>query len=332
MTAMTSTPPFLPPESRAPCLGRPGQVGGPGRLRLTYQPVGNMQCMTSSLPERAGRRCHSLLNPFHSAHYFSPDLGRELAAVGVADPQAAYFAVRAAAMGEVGAGVVTATFFNFRHELVAEHVPAVWKSAAPSVVLAARERTADATLRRLLGEELIASAEVAEAAELALRATEACTRTARPLYAAHADLPVPERPHLALWHATTLLREHRGDGHLAVLLDAGLDPVEALASHTATGKGMSPKWVVGTRGWTRDEWDAASARLRERGLLGPQGELTEAGVALRREIEDATDRLDLAPYEHLGAAGVERLTELMTGLVTTMLSAGAFPAGMIGKR
>ncbi|WP_326574548.1 hypothetical protein OG250_04775 [Streptomyces sp. NBC_00487] len=288
--------------------------------------------MTSSLPERAGRRCYSFLNPYHSAHYFSPDLGSELAAVGVEDSGAAYFAVRAAPMGGVGPGVVTATFFNFRYELVARHVPAVWEAASPSVVLAARERAVDATLRRLLGEELLASEEVAEAAELALRAAEACTRTARPLYAAHSDLPVPERPHLALWHATTLLREHRGDGHLAALLDAGLDPVEALASHTATGKGMSPKWVLGTRGWNRDEWDAARARLRARGLLDAEGELTGAGVALRAEIEDATDRLDLAPYEHLGAAGVERLTELMTGLVTTMVGAGAFPAGMIGKR
>ncbi|WP_200304217.1 SCO6745 family protein [Streptomyces adelaidensis] len=287
--------------------------------------------MTSSLPERAGRRCHNLLNPFHSAHYFSPDLGRELAAVGVTDPSAAYFAVRAAAMGEAGAGVVTATFFNFRYELVAEHVPAVWETASPSVVLAARERAVDATLRRLLGEEPAGSKEVAEAAELALRATEACTRTARPLYAAHADLPVPERPHLALWHAATLLREHRGDGHLAALLDAGLDPVEALVSHTATGKGMSPKWVLGTRGWTREDWDAASARLRERGLLDAEGELTVTGVALRKEIETTTDRLDRAPYEHLGAPGVERLTELATGLVTTMLTAGAFPAGMVGK-
>ncbi|UUU29252.1 hypothetical protein JIX56_04730 [Streptomyces sp. CA-210063] len=287
--------------------------------------------MTSSLPERAGRRCHSLLNPFHSAHYFSPDLGRELAAVGVEDARAAYFAVRAAPMGGVGAGVVTATFFNFRYELVAKHVPAVWETASPPVVLAARARAVDATLRRLLGEELIASKEVAEAAELALRATEACARTARPLYAAHADLPVPERPHLALWHASTLLREHRGDGHLAALMDAGLDPVEALVSHTATGKGMSPKWVLGTRGWTRDDWDTASARLRKRGLLDAEGELTETGVAFRQQIEAATDRLDLAPYEHLGAAGVQRLTELMSGLVTVLLSAGAFPAGMTGK-
>ncbi|MER6123353.1 hypothetical protein ABT173_11900 [Streptomyces sp. NPDC001795] len=287
--------------------------------------------MTTTLPERAGRRCHNVINALHSAHYFSPDLDRELAAVGVEDQRAAYFAVRAAAMGPVGAGVVTATFYNFRPELVAKHVPAVWDTASPEVVLAARARAVDATLRRLLGEDVVSSKEMAEAAELALRAAEACSRHARPLYAAHADLPVPDAPHLAFWHAATLLREHRGDGHLAVLLDAELDPVEAMASHTATGKGMAPKWACGTRGWSREHWDAAVERLRERGLLDAEGGLTEAGVALRRQIEAETDRLDRAPYEHLGAAGVERLTELAGGLLTRALAAGAFPEGMIGK-
>ncbi|WP_320776788.1 SCO6745 family protein [Streptomyces sp. CRN 30] len=287
--------------------------------------------MSTSLPERAGRHCQAALNTLHSAHYFSPDLGRELAAVGVDDVTAAYFAVRSAAMGPVGAGVVTATFFNFRHGLVARHLPAVWEKTTPSVALAARARAVDATLRRLLGEEVLASAEVAEAAGLALRATEACVRTARPLYAAHADLPVPEAPHLALWHAATLLREHRGDGHLAVLLDAGLDPVEALVSHTATGKGMTPRAVLGTRGWTREDWDAAAGRLRDRGLLDADGELTSAGTALRTAVEAATDRLDRAPYEHLGAAGVERLTELGRALASAVVGAGAFPGGTFGK-
>ncbi|AVH55242.1 MULTISPECIES: SCO6745 family protein [Streptomyces] len=287
--------------------------------------------MTTPLPERAGRRCHNVLNPLHSTHYFSPDLDRELTAVGIEDSRAAYFAVRVAALGAVGPGTVTATFYNFRHELVARHVPEVWRTASPETVLAARARAVDATLRRLLGEDVIASKEVAEAAELALRAAEACGRTARPLYAAHADLPVPEAPHLAFWHAATLLREHRGDGHLTVLLDAELDPVEALVSHTATGKGMAPKWVLATRGWSRDDWEAAAGRLRERGLLDSEGELTEAGVALRQEIEARTDRLDRAPYEHLGAAGVERLTELARGFLMTALAAGAFPEDMIGK-
>src|SRR4051794_30852051 len=219
---------------------------------------------TVDLDPRAGRRCHNVLNSLHATHYFSPDLGRELGALGVANPRAVNFAVRAAALGPVGAGAVTAAFYNYKHELVAAHVPAVWETATPERVLAARARAVDTTLRRLLGEEAVSSPEMAEAAGLALRAAEACSRSARPLYSAHADLPVPEEPHLAYWHAATLLREHRGDGHLAVLMSAGLDGLGALVTHTATGKGMTPKWVFATRGWSQADWDAAVGRLRER--------------------------------------------------------------------
>ncbi|GJF23865.1 SCO6745 family protein [Streptomyces sp. HO565] len=287
---------------------------------------------TAALDARAGRRCHNALNSLHSTHYFSPDVGRELAALGVTDPRAINFAVRAAALGPVGAGAVTATFYNYKHDLVARHVPAVWETVTPAQVLAARTRAVDATLRRLLGEEAVASAEMAEAAGLALRAAEGCSRSARPLYSAHADLPVPGEPHLALWHAATLLREHRGDGHLAALLAAGLDGLEALVTHTATGKGMTPKWVFTTRGWNQEEWDAASDRLRNRGLLDDAGELTEQGVALRDGIERETDRMDEAPYAHLGAEGVARLTELGTGFARRALAAGAFPKDLLGKR
>lgn len=287
---------------------------------------------TAVLEPRAGRRCHNPLNSLHAAHYFSPDLGRELAAIGVTHPRAVNFAVRAAPLGAVGPGAVTAAFYNYKHELVAEHVPAVWRTATPEQVLAARARAVDATLRRLLGAETVASDEMAEAARLALRATEACSRAARPLYSAHADLPVPQEPHLAFWHAATLLREHRGDGHLAALLSAKLDGLEALVTHTATGRGMTPSWVFTTRGWTRQEWDAAVGRLRERGLLDAEAELTERGVALRDEIEAETDRLDRAPYEHLGAEDVRRLTELATGFARTAMTAGAYPADLIGKR
>ncbi|QKW10224.1 hypothetical protein HUT18_31280 [Streptomyces sp. NA04227] len=286
---------------------------------------------TAALPDRAARRCHNVLNPLHSTHYFSPELASELAELGVEDRSAAYFAVRAAALGPVEAPVVTATFYNFRPELVARHVPAVWRTASPAAVLDARLRAVDTSLRRLLGEEIIGSPELAEAADLALHAAQACAPHARPLYAAHAALPVPDAPHLALWHAATLLREHRGDGHLAALLAAGLDPVEALVTHTATGKGMTPKWVLATRGWTEADWDAAAERLRGRGLLDADGEPTPEGVAHRKELELATDRLDVAPYEHLGADKVARLTELATGFLTTAFLNGAFPDDMIGK-
>ncbi|MEU2180205.1 SCO6745 family protein [Streptomyces thermolilacinus] len=286
--------------------------------------------MTTTLPPRAVRRCHHPVNLFHSTVYFSPEFGEELAGVGVTDPHAAYFAGRAAAMGAVGAGAVAGTFYNFNHALIARHLPAVWETASPADVLAARLRAVDRTVRRLLGDA-VDSAELAEAAELALRATEACTRHARPLYAAHADLPVPDAPHLAYWHAATLLREHRGDAHLAALLGAGLDPLEAVVSHTATGTGVSPRWVLASRGWEQSDWDAAVERLRERGLMDEGGALTEAGAALREEVEDHTDRMDTAPYARLGAAGVERLTELAKGFLARAAAAGAFPRDLAAR-
>ncbi|MFJ3513294.1 MULTISPECIES: hypothetical protein [unclassified Streptomyces] len=285
-----------------------------------------------TLPLLAARRCwHAAINPLHATIYFSPDLAKELAALGVTDPVAVNLAGRAAAMGAVGPGTVTAAFYNYRHDLLARHLPAVWDTATPEQVLAARLRAADSTLRRLLGPETVDSPEMAEAADLAVRATEGCTRHARALYAAHADLPIPDAPHLRLWHATTLLREHRGDGHLAALLFAGLDPVEALVSHTATGRGMTAKWIKATRGWEESDLDAATGRLRERGILGADGGLTDEGKAVRERLEADTDRLDAAPYEHLGEQGLARLAELGGGFVTKAVGAGAFPRDLFGR-
>lgn len=286
---------------------------------------------------RAGRRCHQPLNALHSAVYFSPEFDAETEALGlVKEPGAylnasGYFAARSAAMGPVGPGTVTATFFNFSHELIAQHIPALWKIAAPEQVLKARLRAADRLLRRLLGEEALASKEMVEAAELALRATEGCDHSGRPLSAAEADQPVAQEPHLALWQAATILREHRGDGHIALLMHAGLDGLEALVSHTASGRGFTTRAARATRGWDEAEWSAAQGRLRDKGLLDAANELTEAGTTLRKDLENETDRLAAAPYDHLGAAGVERLTELAGGFAVTALGNGAFPKGIFGK-
>lgn len=284
--------------------------------------------------ERAGRRCHGAINPLHAALYFSPDLNEAFAACGVDDPWTAYLSARSAPLGAVGAGTVAATFYSFHYPMIAERLPAVWESITPAQALRARAKAVDSTLRRLLGEDGVAADEVAEAAELALRAAEACERGARPLYAANADLPVPDAPHMALWHAATLLREHRGDGHLAVLLGVGLTGIQAQATHTASGRGLSAKWALGTRGYSQQEWEEALDQLHERGLvqLVDQGAatLTEEGVQLRRHIEAETDRLDRAPYAHLGAIGVERLTELASTLSLKAAESGAFPQDLGG--
>ncbi|MHA6763744.1 SCO6745 family protein [Streptacidiphilus sp. PAMC 29251] len=274
------------------------------------------------------RRCYQALNPLHSLIYFAPEAEEEFTAAGLRAGRMCYFAGRAAAMGAVGAGTVAATFFNFSPGLVAHHIPQAWELAMPQAVLDARLRAVDRVLRRLLGEEALADPEIAEAAELASQAASACGAAGRPLYAAHADLPVPEQPHLALWHALTLLREHRGDGHLAALTGAELDGIEALVTHTATNKGFTAGFARASRGWSQEEWDACVERLRERGLLDAEGNQTPSGLDQRRQIEALTDTLGHAPYQHLGQPGVERLTEIANRLTRTALTNGAFPAGV----
>ncbi|WP_037570463.1 SCO6745 family protein [Phaeacidiphilus oryzae] len=290
---------------------------------------------TTPLPPRAGRRCQSLLNTLHASVYFSSECAEEFAKLGVTERPAVNFAHRAGALGPVGPSTVAAVFNSYKPEFIEEYVPEVWRTVAPDEAVDARYRAVDRLLRRVLGEERALSAETAEAAGLALRAVEACAPYGRPLYAAHADLPVPlldESPHLALWHAATLLREYRGDGHIAVLQDAELTGLDAQVSHTASGRGMSRKWVALTRGWNDEDWAAATERLRSRGLLDADGELTEEGAALRTRLEEETDRLDRAPYEHLGAEGVARLTELTGALVERLAAGGVFPGDLIGKR
>ena len=169
---------------------------------------------------------------------------------------------------------------------------------------------------------------IAEAADLTRQAVTACDPAGRPLYAAHADLAWPEEPHLALWHGLTLLREYRGDGHIAALLSAGLNGLESLVSHTVTGTGFTVPAAQLTRAWSEDQWAAACASLKERGLLDDAGALTPDGEALRVSIETATDELAAAPWDVIGEAGTKRLKEVGMPMVKTMLSGGVFPAGV----
>lgn len=266
------------------------------------------------------------LEPLHSMIYFAPEVGAELGELGITHPSAQYFAQRSAAMGAVGPGVVAATYFNFNPALIARFVPGIWATASPADVLNARVRAADGALRRLLGDA-VSSRECERASLLARRATEVCRPEDRTLYAAHADLPWPDEPHLVLWHAVTLLREYRGDGHLHALLGAGLSGLEALIMHTATGKGFVVEAAQKTRGWSAEQWAEASAGLRERGLITDDGWLTDSGAAFRDQVEAETSRLSTAPYASLGADAAE-LGDLAGGLARTILQAGAFPDGV----
>ncbi|MEJ3655890.1 hypothetical protein WEH80_23240 [Actinomycetes bacterium KLBMP 9759] len=263
--------------------------------------------------------------------YFVPETEEHLAGAGLERGRMQYFASRSAPMGAVGPSVVTATFYNFHPGLVARCIPAAWALADPATITAARYAAVDAALRRLLGDDAVASPEIVEAAGIARRAAEACTALGRALVAGHLDLEWPVEPHMVLWHAVTILREHRGDGHVLLLLDAELDGLEALVSYTATGNGFVVPFARKSRGWSEEEWDAGVARLRERGLLDADGALTAEGTALRGRIEQDTDRLGAGPYRAIGAEATARLGELGRTLVRQLVVAGAFPDGIFAR-
>ena len=278
-------------------------------------------------PRESGRLARSL-EPLHAFVYFAPEAEERCVAAGLKPGRMTYFAARSAPMGAVGAGPVAATFYNFSPTLVAKHIPTAWGLASPDAVHAARNAAADAALRRMLGDDVVASAAVAEAADLAERAARAATFDGRALAAAWGDAAWPDAAHLRLWHALAILREHRGDGHVALLVAAGLSGIEAIVSYTATGRGFVQPFAMASRGWSQAEWDATVAALADRGLLDGSGALTDGGLALRKRVEDETNRLGHAPWAALGDAGAARLAELGGGLVRALVAAGCFPDGV----
>ncbi|MGF1340578.1 SCO6745 family protein [Streptomyces flavovirens] len=271
------------------------------------------------------RRMWHLLEPLHAVFYYAPEVFEEAADLGYATDERwpSYFAWRAAPLGAVGADRVTEVFHSFSPATVAEHIPAGWDVAAPGAVLDARVRAVDRAYRALFGDR-VDGPEFAEAAALARRAAEAADTTGRPLAGANAALPWSDAPHLVFWQAATILREHRGDGHVAALVAAGLDPVESLVSFAAIG--AAPPEVFASRGWSGAEWDAARERLAARGLLEADGTATDAGRALRAEVERRTDESAAGPWAVLGAEGRERLADLLGPLWVAALGSGLLPS------
>jgi hypothetical protein len=269
------------------------------------------------------RRMWQALETLHMTVYFAPEPRDAYRGVGLRGGWMGYFASRSAAMGPVPAEVVVATFYNFHPRMVHRAIPDAWGFATPEQVLAARFQGADAVLRRLLGPETEAPA-VAEAAGLARLAVERLDPAGRPLYGAHATLAWPQAPHLALWHAATLYREFRGDGHVACLLADGIDGCQAHV--IAAAAGQLPAAVLREyRGWSEQEWAAAATRLQARGWLEGDESLSQAGRAARDARERRTDELAMAPWRRLGEDGCTRLLGLLDQPVRLVVEGGGVP-------
>jgi helix-turn-helix protein len=272
------------------------------------------------------RQMWKLLEPIHAVLYYAPEVSAQVEKLGFPTRTRwpSYFPLRAAPLGAAGPELVAATFYSFNPTMIREHIPAAWQIATPADLLQARTDGVGQALERLThGQDL------REAAALAKQLAEQANTAGRPLGAANADLPWPTEPHLILWHAATILRETRGDGHVAALLAAGLDPIEALVSFAAVG--AAPREVFASRGWTEQEWDDAQERLASRGWLDHNGAATELGREKRQEIERVTD--ELAAYREPRTVG--RLAELAMPVTMAIVGSGLLPArstlGMDGR-
>ncbi|HEY1640133.1 MAG TPA: hypothetical protein VGG35_05560 [Streptosporangiaceae bacterium] len=297
------------------------------------------------------RRMWTLIEPVHVVTYFGPEARQAFEAAGLRGFWRGYFAGRAAPLGAVDAPVIIAAFCSFAPSFVRRALPAVWELITPAEALRVREAGAVAAIRAVLGADTAAGAAtgarpevqagsggaagaagpaLAAAADLLAEAARDLDPTGRPLAAPNAALPVPAEPAARLWHAATVLREHRGDGHVAALVAAGVDGCEALVLRTAVdqaavaggpdsgqaasagGPAVGRAQFQAVRGWADPDWDAAAGRLRDRGWLDNDLAATAAGLAVHQAVEAATDLAAARPWARLGPERTAGLAAALT--------------------
>ena len=277
--------------------------------------LGNTDLKENNLQTQIARAMFQVYEPIVLTGSGAPELQTICKQLGLSEHRMSYYAVRAAALGRVAAEVVSATFYHHTVEMVSPAIPLAWSIASPERIVAARFEAVDQALRRLLPQQ-IESAEIVEAVELVREAMVGCSIAGRPLFAAHAALPWPSEPHVALWHGLNLFREHRGEGHTSAVMAARLTPEQtAPLLIAATGEARDGRsWR-----WPDDVWNKAVAELQERGWLDDAGGLTDEGLAARTRIEEETDGLALGPWLQLGKERTHRLWTLLRDLLQVIL-------------
>ncbi|GAB3435643.1 SCO6745 family protein [Actinophytocola sediminis] len=270
-----------------------------------------------SHPQPVARRMYDLVEPIGLVPYLAGGADDDLMALGLRNQWDAYFAGRAAPFGRsTPAEVVHAVFYNFAPGEVARHLPRVWDLTTPEAALAARERGCVAAIRRILGE-LADAPRVTRAGDLLLRAATSAPVAGRALYAALRALPVPREPVARLWHAATLLREHRGDGHTVALLAEGVGGTEAHVLH-ALSVDLPAHEFGRVHHLPAAQLTAVIDGMRARGLIGADGWLTADGQATKQRVEALTDRLAEAPYTALAPSEIDHLTTDLEPIATAI--------------
>ncbi|WP_197042613.1 SCO6745 family protein [Microbispora rosea] len=259
-------------------------------------------------PRAKVHRMFELVEPIATVT-FSEAVNEAFLALGMRNYWDGYFAGRAAPLGPAPAEVVHAVFYNFAPGEVARHIPWVWGKTSPEEAIAVRERASAAALRQMMGEHADLPGLV-RIADLATRAAVSAPIEGRVLYAGLRALAVPGEPVARLWHAATLLREHRGDGHNAALVAHGIGGTEAHVL-LALSLGMKPEEFGRIHHLPTAQLAAVVDGLRSRGLVDAAGGFTDAGRTTKERIEALTDELAAPAY---GVLSADELDELIAGL------------------
>ncbi len=268
------------------------------------------------------RRLFDLTEPIALVNFFSPEPNDAMAALGFRNYWDGYFAGRAAPLGRVPATVVHAAFYSFADGEAARHIPKVCETTTPEAAHAAREQGCVAALRRILGD-LVETPGLTRAAELLAKASTSAPTEGRVMYAALRALPMPEEPVARLWHASNMLREHRGDGHIAALVSERIGGIEAHVL-SALASGIYPAESFGRiHHLPKSHLAKVMDGLRDRGLLDADGRLTDAGRATKERIEALTDTLAAAPYDGLEPPELDQLSTLLEPISSRLQATGS---------
>ena len=268
------------------------------------------------------RRMFELVEPIGVIPYSADDVNDAMFALGFTDYWDTYFAGRAAPLGEVPAEVVDALFYNFAPGEVARHIPKVWRTTTPEAALAARERGCVDALRRILGDH-VGTTEFARAADLLTKAATSAPVAGRPMYAALRTLQVPAEVAARMFHAAALLREHRGDGHIAALMSERIGATEAHVLF-ALGMNMPAEKFGRVHHLPAAQLGAVIEGMRARGLIGDDGWLTERGDAVGARVESLTDDLAAPPYDALAPDELAELMVILEPYAALLLAAQDF--------
>ena len=274
------------------------------------------------MSESLARRLFQLVEPVAVVTYMEEEPTAAVMALGLPGVWDAYFAGRAAPLGrDVPAAVVHALFYSFAPGEVARHIPRVWGLVTPEAANAARQEGSVSSLRRILGD-LADGPGVARAADLLVKAGTSAPTGGRALYAAVRTLPVPDEPLARLWHGANLLREHRGDGHVAALVGSSIGGTEAHVLH-ALSEGMPAREFGRVSHLPEEQLAAVIEGMRTRGLIGADGWLTAAGRQTKERVESLTDELAAPAYAVLDPDQLDQLIDDLEPLAAVLVAAGS---------